>query len=112
MGRDWLSPTPQILHGADVGLSNQEGNTPLDLAQVGSGCPPPATPPHPHPSPQADDVKALLRDAMPASSSVASPPPSSTTPDEEAKVTASKSNIAAKGLTVAGAWGQGNPDDL
>eukprot|EP00731_Ephydatia_muelleri_P020724 Em0013g451a len=62
-----------ILHGADVLLKNQEGQTAYDLA-VG------------------DDVKALLRDATPLDMDT---PPSS--------VQTTKAAVANKGLTVAGA---------
>lgn len=62
-----------ILHGADVLLKNQEGQTAYDLA-VG------------------DDVKALLCDATPLD--IDSPPSSAHT---------TKATVANKGLTVAGA---------
>ena len=44
---------------------------------------------------QADDVKALLRDAMPELLTVS-------TPTTEAEKLATKVDVAAKGLTVAG----------
>jgi tankyrase len=66
-----------INHGADVTLQNQEGLTPLDLAS-------------------GDDVEALLKDALPASL------PPSITPSVK-DTDGSKANLAAIGLTVAGA---------